>query len=276
MRGSSAPTARCRRCSTGLRSGAVQPRLRHRPHPRRRHRARAARQHRHALPVIDLQSRELEGQADHQGRRACRQIRGPRLGRRCDQPAGRHHPGQGRPRQEQGSAPLHRQQAGRLETRAPGPDGLLHLHHRGGRGTGARGRADRLLEHRPLCADAGPDLYGQRGLVERQPDLAFRFLSALKASADEIMAGPIAPIYARAVKDYDIPHARGSTCWRMSRRQSWSACGCRGERKTCCATSPNCSSTGRVMPVNRDRRCRRPDAALHQCDHRSGAEGLST
>ncbi len=49
----------------------------------------------------------------------------------------------------------------------------------------------------------------QRGLVERQPDLAFRFLSALKASADEIMAGPIAPIYARAAKDYDIPHARG-------------------------------------------------------------------
>jgi ABC-type nitrate/sulfonate/bicarbonate transport system substrate-binding protein len=49
----------------------------------------------------------------------------------------------------------------------------------------------------------------QRGLVERQPDLATRFLTAIKASADEIMAGPIAPIYQRAAKDYDIPHARG-------------------------------------------------------------------
>jgi NitT/TauT family transport system substrate-binding protein len=48
-----------------------------------------------------------------------------------------------------------------------------------------------------------------RADIEQQPDLVVRFLRAIKASADEIMAGPIEPIYERAAKIYDIPHQRG-------------------------------------------------------------------
>lgn len=48
-----------------------------------------------------------------------------------------------------------------------------------------------------------------RAVVVHNPDLAVRFLNAIYASAEEIMKGPIAPLYARAAKQYDIPHAAG-------------------------------------------------------------------
>ena len=47
-----------------------------------------------------------------------------------------------------------------------------------------------------------------RGLVEKQPDLVVRALRGLKASVDQVVAGPIGPLIARASKDFDIPGRR--------------------------------------------------------------------
>ncbi|HXQ50158.1 MAG TPA: ABC transporter substrate-binding protein [Stellaceae bacterium] len=41
--------------------------------------------------------------------------------------------------------------------------------------------------------------------IQAKPDLVLRFLRAIKASALEMMAGPIAPLLERAAKDFDIP-----------------------------------------------------------------------
>jgi len=44
-----------------------------------------------------------------------------------------------------------------------------------------------------------------RATVTDKPDLTVRFLRALKASVDEIMSQPLASIFARAAKQYDLP-----------------------------------------------------------------------
>jgi ABC-type nitrate/sulfonate/bicarbonate transport system substrate-binding protein len=43
--------------------------------------------------------------------------------------------------------------------------------------------------------------------IAAQPDLMLRFLRAIKASALEMMAGPMAPLITRAGKDFEIPSA---------------------------------------------------------------------
>jgi ABC-type nitrate/sulfonate/bicarbonate transport system substrate-binding protein len=43
--------------------------------------------------------------------------------------------------------------------------------------------------------------------IAEKPDLVLRFLRAIKASALEMMAGPIAPLLDRAAKDFEIPSA---------------------------------------------------------------------
>ena len=44
-----------------------------------------------------------------------------------------------------------------------------------------------------------------RRIIEERPDLVGRFLRAMKASVDELLTQPLAPIFARAARDYDIP-----------------------------------------------------------------------
>jgi NitT/TauT family transport system substrate-binding protein len=44
-----------------------------------------------------------------------------------------------------------------------------------------------------------------RDTVAARPDLVLRFVRAMKASVDEIMSQPLAAIFERAAKDYDIP-----------------------------------------------------------------------
>jgi NitT/TauT family transport system substrate-binding protein len=47
--------------------------------------------------------------------------------------------------------------------------------------------------------------YTTSDLVAKKPDLVQRTLAALKASVDELIAGPDGPIFQRAAKDFDIP-----------------------------------------------------------------------
>ena len=44
-----------------------------------------------------------------------------------------------------------------------------------------------------------------RAVLGARPDLVLRFLKAMKGSVDELLSQPIAPIYRRAAKDFDIP-----------------------------------------------------------------------
>lgn len=44
-----------------------------------------------------------------------------------------------------------------------------------------------------------------RAIAEQQPDLALRFMRAIKASVDEIMTEPLDLLYTRAERDFDIP-----------------------------------------------------------------------
>jgi ABC-type nitrate/sulfonate/bicarbonate transport system substrate-binding protein len=54
----------------------------------------------------------------------------------------------------------------------------------------------------------GQVLHATRTTLEQRPELALKVLRALKASMNEIMTQPIAPIYARAAKDFEIPGAK--------------------------------------------------------------------
>jgi ABC-type nitrate/sulfonate/bicarbonate transport system substrate-binding protein len=47
-----------------------------------------------------------------------------------------------------------------------------------------------------------------RDMVEGKPDVVQRTLRALKASVDELIAGPVGPIFERAAKDFDIPRMK--------------------------------------------------------------------
>lgn len=47
-----------------------------------------------------------------------------------------------------------------------------------------------------------------RSTAEKRPDLVVRALRGLKASVDQVVAGPIGPLIARASKDFDIPGRR--------------------------------------------------------------------
>jgi NitT/TauT family transport system substrate-binding protein len=51
----------------------------------------------------------------------------------------------------------------------------------------------------------GQVLHATRDTVEKRPELSVKVLRALKASMQEIMTKPIAPIYERAAKDFEIP-----------------------------------------------------------------------
>lgn len=51
----------------------------------------------------------------------------------------------------------------------------------------------------------GQVLHATRATLEQRPELSLKVLRALKASMDEIMTQPIAPIYERAAKDFEIP-----------------------------------------------------------------------
>ena len=42
-------------------------------------------------------------------------------------------------------------------------------------------------------------------LIEKTPDIALRFCKAMKASVEELLSKPLAPIFERAKKDFDIP-----------------------------------------------------------------------
>jgi ABC-type nitrate/sulfonate/bicarbonate transport system substrate-binding protein len=50
--------------------------------------------------------------------------------------------------------------------------------------------------------------YTPRALIETKPDVVQRVIRAMKASVDEIIAGPMAPIYERAGKDFEIPRIK--------------------------------------------------------------------
>ena len=54
----------------------------------------------------------------------------------------------------------------------------------------------------------GQVLHATRATLEQRPELSLKVLRALKASMDEIMTQPIAPIYERAAKDFEIPGAK--------------------------------------------------------------------
>jgi len=45
-------------------------------------------------------------------------------------------------------------------------------------------------------------------IIDRQPEQCLAFVRALKASVDEIMKGPVAPLITRAAKEFEIPGIR--------------------------------------------------------------------
>jgi ABC-type nitrate/sulfonate/bicarbonate transport system substrate-binding protein len=47
-----------------------------------------------------------------------------------------------------------------------------------------------------------------REVAEKRPEFVVKFLRAMKASVDQVIAGPIGPLIARASKDFDIPGRR--------------------------------------------------------------------
>jgi len=54
----------------------------------------------------------------------------------------------------------------------------------------------------------GAVYYTPRALVESKSDVVQRTIRAMKASVDEIIAGPIGPIFERAGKDFEIPRIK--------------------------------------------------------------------
>lgn len=50
--------------------------------------------------------------------------------------------------------------------------------------------------------------YATRDTIARRPELVRKVLRAMKASVLEIMAGPTAPIFGRAARDFDIPRIK--------------------------------------------------------------------
>lgn len=60
----------------------------------------------------------------------------------------------------------------------------------------------------PPVPAPGQVLQATRATLEQKPDLSLKVLRALKASMDEIMTQPLAPIYERAAKDFEIPGAK--------------------------------------------------------------------
>lgn len=47
-----------------------------------------------------------------------------------------------------------------------------------------------------------------RDIAQKRPDFVVKFLRGMKASVDQVIAGPIGPLIARATKDFDIPGSR--------------------------------------------------------------------
>ena len=44
-----------------------------------------------------------------------------------------------------------------------------------------------------------------KSIIDTSPDLVLRFCKAMKASVDELLSQPLAPIFERAARDFDIP-----------------------------------------------------------------------
>ena len=54
----------------------------------------------------------------------------------------------------------------------------------------------------------GQVLHATRETLEKKPELTLKVMRALKASMEEIIKGPIEPIFERAAKDFEIPGAK--------------------------------------------------------------------
>ncbi len=51
----------------------------------------------------------------------------------------------------------------------------------------------------------GGAYYTTREMIDTKPDVVLRTLRAMKASVEELLAGPLPPIFRRAAKDFEIP-----------------------------------------------------------------------
>ncbi|HUB95220.1 MAG TPA: ABC transporter substrate-binding protein [Stellaceae bacterium] len=65
-----------------------------------------------------------------------------------------------------------------------------------------------LLDIDKVIPAPGALYYTTRDMVAKKPDMVQRTLKALKASVDELIAGPDGPIFQRAAKDFDIPRIK--------------------------------------------------------------------